>query len=207
MGIEIFFSFFVATIISFAGSLQPGLINMGVLYVGYNRSRNAAIKMAIGGVLPEIIYSAIALFLYLKSAEFSFVKVILNIIFIPLLFFAGIYLLRKKEKSENLLGQDDHNFKNGFMIGMLNPLLIPFWIIWINQVVEHGFLKLDNLNTQMAFVIGAAVGAFLLLIFVAFVTVKYKDQLERILKGKINRLLGIICIILAFVELFRLLIG
>lgn len=206
MGIDIFFSFLLATVISFIGSLQPGLVNMGVLYAGYHRSRNAAIKMAIGGVLPEIIYSAIALFLYMKAAEFSYIKEGLNILFIPLLLIAGIYLLRKKASKEEMKNQNDHDFTNGFMIGMVNPLLIPFWLIWIQQVVQRGYLELSNFYAQTAFVLGTAVGALVLLLVVAFNTAKYKTQLEKILKGRLNFLLGLICIILACVELFRLLV-
>ncbi|MBP6511915.1 MAG: LysE family transporter [Bacteroidia bacterium] len=207
MGIDVFISFLFATVISFVGSLQPGLVNMGVLYAGYHHSRNAAIKMALGGILPEIIYSAIALFLYKKAAEFSFIKETLNILFIPLLLMAGIYLLKKKPSKEEIKNQNGHDFTNGFMIGMVNPLLIPFWLIWIQQVVQRGYLELSNFYTQAAFVLGTAVGALVLLLVVAFNTVRYKTQLEKIIKGRLNFLLGLICIILACVELFRLLMG
>lgn len=207
MGNEIFISFIIATLISFIGSLQPGLLNMGVLYTGYHRSKSAAIRMAIGGVVPEIIYSSISIMLYSKAAEYTYLKEGLSMLFIPLLFLAGIYLFRKKARKETSHSWKSNDFKNGFMIGMVNPLLVPFWLIWVQQVVQRGYLKLDNLAAQMAFVIGTAFGALLLLLIVAFFTVKYKDQLERTLEGKINKLLGIICIILAFVELFRLLIG
>ena len=204
---EIFISFFLATLISFLGSLQPGLLNMGILYTGYHRSKSAAIRMAIGGVVPELIYSSIAIFLYLKAAEYIYIKEVLSFLFIPLLFLAGVYLYRKKAKEEASHSLKSTDFKNGFMIGLVNPLLIPFWLIWVQQVVQRGYIKLKNPSVQIAFVIGTAVGALLLLLMVAFFTVKYKEQLERTLKGKINKLLGIICIILAFVELVRLLIG
>ncbi|MBK7966237.1 MAG: LysE family transporter [Bacteroidetes bacterium] len=204
---EIFISFFLATLISFLGSLQPGLLNMGILYTGYHRSKSAAIRMAIGGVVPELIYSSIAIFLYLKAAEYIYIKEVLSFLFIPLLFLAGVYLYRKKAKEEASHSLKSNDFKNGFMIGLVNPLLIPFWLIWVQQVVQRGYIKLKNPSVQIAFVIGTAVGALLLLLMVAFFTVKYKEQLERTLKGKINKLLGIICIILAFVELVRLLIG
>jgi threonine/homoserine/homoserine lactone efflux protein len=205
MGVEILFSFFLAAAISFIGSLQPGLVNMGVLYAGYHRSRRAAINMALGGVIPEVIYSGVALFLYKKAAEFSFIKELLNILFIPVLLIAGIYLLRKKASKEEFTMRNSHDFTNGFLIGMANPLFIPFWLIWVQQVVQRGYLKLDTFYTQVAFVIGTAVGAFMLLLVVAYNTAKYKMQLEKMLKGRLNFLLGFICIILACVELFRLL--
>jgi threonine/homoserine/homoserine lactone efflux protein len=118
---------------------------------------------------------------------------------------AGIYLFSKRPKEEALHSLKSNDFKNGFMIGLVNPLLVPFWLIWVQQVVQRGYVKLENLGTKIAFVLGTAVGALLLLLMVAFFTVRYKDQLEKTLKGKINKLLGIICIILAFVELVRLL--
>jgi threonine/homoserine/homoserine lactone efflux protein len=204
---EIFISFFLATLISFIGSLQPGLLNMGVLYTGYHRSKTAAIRMAIGGVVPELIYSSIAIFLYLKAAEYIYIKKVLSFLFIPLLFMVGIYLFNKKPKEEALHSLKSNDLKNGFMIGLVNPLLVPFWLIWVQQVVQRGYIKLENLGAKIAFVLGTAVGALLLLLMVAFFTVRYKDQLEKTLKGKINKLLGIICIILAFVELYRLLMG
>lgn len=207
MGNEIFISFLIAALISFLGSIQPGLLNMGVLYTGYHRSKAAAIRMAFGGVVPEIIYSSVAIILYLKAAEYEYLRKGLGLLFIPLLLLAGIYLFRKKTKEGSSQSLRSNDFKNGLMIGLVNPQLIPFWLIWVQQVMQRGYLKLDNLSVQIAFVMGTSFGALLLLLIVAFFTVKYKDTLERALKGKINKLLGIICIILAFVELFRLLMG
>lgn len=207
MGNEIFISFLVAALISFIGSLQPGLLNMGVLYTGYHRSRTAAIRMAFGGVVPEIIYSSIAIIFYVKAAEYEYLREELSLLFIPFLLLAGIYLFRKKVKDESSQSLESNDFKNGLMIGLVNPQLIPFWLIWVQQIMQRGYLNLNNQNVQIAFVIGAAFGALLLLLFVAFFTLKYKDTIKRALKGRINKLLGIICIILAFVELFRLLMG
>jgi threonine/homoserine/homoserine lactone efflux protein len=207
MGNEVILSFLLAALISFLGSLQPGLLNMGVLYTGYHQSKTEAIKMAIGGVGPEIIYSSVAVMLYLKAAKYEYLKDLLSLFFIPLLFLAGVYLFKKKVQEGAPPSLKKNNFKNGFLIGLVNPLLIPFWLIWVQQVVQRGCIKLDTLISQIAFVTGTAFGALLLLLMVAFFTFKYMSTLHKVLKGEINKVLGIICIILAFVEIFRLLMA
>ncbi|MBT8326680.1 MAG: LysE family transporter, partial [Bacteroidia bacterium] len=53
---------FVAGVLSFWGSLQLGLVNVAVIETAISKGRKPAIWLAIGGVLPEIPYTLIAIY-------------------------------------------------------------------------------------------------------------------------------------------------
>lgn len=206
MGIEILISFLLAALISFVGSLQPGLVNLSVLYSGYHHSRRAAMKVAIGSIIPDVLYTTVALYLYAISSDVLFFKTMLHYFFVPLLLGFGMYLFSKKESANREETAKRPNFMRGVFIGLVNPFIIPFWLLWINQIIDRNLLSLATTESQAAFVMGSAVGAFALLMCVVFLTARYKDQMESMAKGSINRALGIICFILAGVEMIRLLL-
>ena len=54
------FLFVIATVASFIGSLQAGLVYTAVLAHTIQRGRDAGRRMAIGGALPELLYAALA---------------------------------------------------------------------------------------------------------------------------------------------------
>ena len=53
-------SFSIAAVISFIGSLQPGPVNLQVLYSGFAGSRKQALLCAAGGIVPEFVYCVLA---------------------------------------------------------------------------------------------------------------------------------------------------
>ena len=61
MAIELFYLFVLSSLISFVGSLQPGPVNLSVIHASYSQNFKTALLVAIGGALPELIYSAAAL--------------------------------------------------------------------------------------------------------------------------------------------------
>jgi hypothetical protein len=52
--------FLCTTIISFMGSLQPGPLNMSVVQLSLHDNPKGALKMNVGGCIPEFVYSLLA---------------------------------------------------------------------------------------------------------------------------------------------------
>ena len=58
--VEILLLFIIATVASFIGSLQAGLVNTAVLAHTVQRGPEAGRRLAIGGSIPEVLYAGAA---------------------------------------------------------------------------------------------------------------------------------------------------
>ena len=74
-----FVLFITVAAISFVGSIQIGLVNLAVMQTTLYRSCSAGMLVAIGGCLPEFIYSFIALKCVVFLQENQFFIAWLNI--------------------------------------------------------------------------------------------------------------------------------
>ena len=52
--------FLVVSVISFVGSIHPGTVNLAVVQTTLGHSRRAGLYLALGGSLPELVYSLLA---------------------------------------------------------------------------------------------------------------------------------------------------
>jgi threonine/homoserine/homoserine lactone efflux protein len=196
-------SFSIAAVISFIGSFQPGPVNLQVLYSGFNGARKQALLCAVGGVLPEFVYCSMAMFFHVKLQEYKFDFVWLKLLNISVLLLVGIYLLKSISTKEATSSTRQPGLFSGFMAGMLNPFLLPFWLFVIFQSGYLEFLTLNEIPEQIAFIAGSGAGAFLFLYGMIIVAPRLRDSVEKKIKLNSNRIIGGICIILALTEIIR----
>lgn len=206
------FVFLATSIISFVGSVQLGPVNLSVIRHTLERDLRTGLRVASGGCVPEIIYSSLAIW----GVEFigrheSFFK-IFELVVIPVFLGLGIYNYLKKEKSNG--GEDNDNgtvlpserssFLKGFLLGMLNPQLFIFWFTSLVYINSFEFMKINDLPSKASFVAGTAAGAFILLFTIAAITHQKKAFITKSLsKYNINRIVGIIFMLLAVVQAYN----
>ena len=201
---EFFLSFLLASVISFIGSLQPGPVNLYVIYAGLHKDRRSAFRLAIGGVIPEIIYSAMAMYITLQIKEMEVVQGFIKVLTIPFLLITGI-LMWRKEKKETQIAGDVTSFPllKGFLAGGMNPMLLPFWVFVLYQTRQHQVLSLNDHFSKAGFIAGTASGAFILLLLLVIYTEKISQKSVHFSKIAFNKLLGIIFLTLALIEFLR----
>lgn len=204
MAVEIFLSFIMATVISFIGSLQPGPVNLSVLHAAVVQNRSSALKLAFGGALPELLYCGLAMAISVRMLNLFHVQRILEFALAPVLFLSGVALLIKSSSVQKKGSEwRTFPFAKGLFLGLLNPLLLPFWSIVILKIQSGGNLHLEDPIARLSFVAGSFFGAFLLLVLIARVVDKPSDKTMIFFKSKGNKLFGVVFIILAFLEILR----
>ncbi len=210
------FILIITLLISFVGSVQLGPVNITVIRYSVSNQFKAALLIGLGGALPELIYSSIAI----KGAAFleQFPNA-LNYLFwisIPLFFIVGLYFifnpkLRIKQKDLEL---EVEKIKSkevlksifiGFSIGIINPMLLPFWIIVLNTYHSYGLMLDNKLLETLAFIIGTGLGAFLLQYSLVVLIKKYSQRFERLIINYSNPVTGWMFVILAIVQLVNFL--
>ncbi len=207
MVIEFVLIFLAASFISFIGSIQPGPVNMQVMHASYTYNFKSAALVAIGGVLPELFYATMAIWFSVYFMMNSYLLNLLQWISIPFFFVSGMVLIYKKSSSFNLsyANVNGNLLIRGFFAGLLNPMLFAFWLMVINFFSHTKIFALHTFYSRVAFIAGAAAGAFGLLLLFALLTIRSKGLLDKILAGNMNRITGLVFIIFAGVALIRLL--
>lgn len=199
--------FIIAALVSFAGSLQPGPVNLAVIHTCLNADIRKAMVVAVGGVIPEIIYSSLGIWFSLFIMTHQWLNEILQILaIITFLAIGFIFIFKKEQKKEVIFEQGKGKlFAIGFISGFLNPMMFPFWLMVASLINNSGYTVIDNLPSQIGFVAGTAAGAFALLFVSARIAQRQRKKIFSLFKGRFNLLMGIIFIILATWESFKLL--
>jgi threonine/homoserine/homoserine lactone efflux protein len=201
---EVLTCFLVAAALSFAGSLQPGPVNMAVIGTAYRNGFRPSLWFALGGALPELIYSAAAIACAGSLQPDSRISLLLRGIAIPVLFAGGIMLWMKKENQQAAPKQ--HKSKlllSGFMLGAMNPMLFAFWFITCHYLQSNGIVSISGTFNSAAFIAGTAAGAFLLLLLLAWLVQQQHSRLTQVFGKRMNRLIGAAFIIFALTETVR----
>lgn len=207
--------FVFSSLASFIGSLQLGPVNLFVIDSVGKGSKTNAYWVALGGVVPEFIYCALAVYsgaLFLKS---PLVLLVIKILLIIVLIGMAWWFLFKKAHSAPpsaspavtpLALQPGRNFIKGFSLAALNPQLWPFWLfmlVWFNSMA---FTEVKSGLDKAAYIAGSGIGALALLIAIIETVTRYRTRLATWLNHKFyNKALAWIFFAIALHQLITLL--
>lgn len=159
---------------SFLGSIPPGAINLSVLQLGIEHREGAALRFGLAAALIEIPYAFIAIRFQslLESSPWLIdnFKLIAAIILLVL----GILSLRQQHSSapsSALLEKiQKSGFRRGLLISLFNPMAIPFWIGVTAYLKQQGWVLLDTIGQEAAYIGGLALGTFALLFCLTYLS-------------------------------------
>ncbi len=186
--------FLFASGISFAGSLQVGLVNLSVIKATLTRGRVTALWIALGGCLPELFYAGLAVVAGNFASQYPQVMHALDQGLAAVFLGIGIVmLLRKPQPLHNSISPVRKSwgaFWQGFGLAMINPQLLPFWF-GVYVYAQRTFFSLPGKLLQVCFVSGTAFGAWLLLFLLVQVTHRYRQNIFQWLgRYNFNRVAG-----------------
>lgn len=202
---ESFVILVVTALISFAGSVQPGPVNLAVVQATVARSFKTGIWVAISGTIPEIIYTIVALKSQIFLMENQKLLEILELAVIPFFLIIGIhnFCFTSKSSAEIKLNNESKEIFNGFIKGILNPQLLPFWLVVL--VYFRSFFNFQSFSSQLSFISGAALGAFLILLMFACLTNRFQIRLLSLFKKyPIDKVIGVFFISMSLYQVFRI---
>ena len=188
--ISILLIFIFSCLVSFIGSLQLGPVNLFVINSALHSGRKTAYYIAIGGCIPEFIYCALAVFANSYLLNYQWLIISFKIAFIIVLLIVGFIFYFKKHSSISIKNNTLANQKQmqyilkGFSLAALNPQLLPFWVfvqVYFNSIK---FLEIQSNLQKFSYILGAGVGAFILLALLVQIVSKYKQMFLRYLNNK-----------------------
>ncbi len=170
--------FIVATIVSFVGSIPPGTINISVMQLAIKHQKSTAIAFGAAAALVELFYAGFTVRFHIFLTENTNITDYFHVIAGTAMVILGILNLRSNTKTSDVKTIHEqvkkrNAFKKGVILGIANPLTVPFWLAVTAYLQKHEWITLDGMNLY-AYAIGISAGTFILLLLVTQLGSRFK---------------------------------
>jgi threonine/homoserine/homoserine lactone efflux protein len=194
--------FLITFIISYLGSIPPGVANVSVMQMGMKNHKRAAIFFSLSACLVEFLYAGLTVKFQLFLQASTRLESIFHLITAAALIAVGILSMRSKSTTSDVHGQEiakgRDGFKKGIVLGFLNPMTIPFWLMVTAYIQNHQIIPLDG-AAFWTYLTGISLGTFALLMTVLWLGNKFKRISDNQLL--VHKVPGILLIILGIYTL------
>lgn len=194
--IEVFSTFGVAFLFSFIGTIPPGTLSLTVIQLGLNHRINAAWRMALAAALIEYPYAWIAVEFQDFLAQSLVFTHNFHLVSAFVMVSLGVLSLWTAARPSGFSQRfEASGFRKGLVLGILNPLAIPFWMAMTAYLKTYGWVNLSDRYEVHAYLLGVSSGTlvvFMLLAYLARRVVGYfkSDNILKKVPGTVLILLG-----------------
>ena len=172
----IFLTFFIGLIANFVGYIPPGNINLTLVQITINRGLKQAVQFIIAFSCVEFFFT----YFIMNAAKWLSMQVNLDVaidwIMVILFSVLGTITWLNRNKPPETKYSEHDSIRYGILLGFLNPMQIPFWMITGTYLITHEWIVIGRLDLVI-FSIGSAGGAFLCLFlyarFAAYIQSKF----------------------------------
>src|SRR5471030_163963 len=162
----IFLTLFLGLFANFIGYIPPGNINLSLVQITINRGLKQAMLFITSFSCVELFFT----YAIMHAAKWLSAQVKLDeaIDWVMVVLFGVMgtitWIHRKKPPQKEYA--EHESIRYGILMGFLNPVQIPFWMITGTYLITHQWIVTGN-TALVIFSIGSAAGAFLCLFFYA----------------------------------------
>jgi threonine/homoserine/homoserine lactone efflux protein len=152
-------------LISFLGSLPPGMTNVITIQLAISGQYLNAAWFALGTVIAEVIYAKICLAMINQIFRFEFIIKMLRwfvLVALSAMAITSFIAFAKGwvHSTGDLIAGDESAFISGFLLMAINPVQIPFWLGWTTILVERK-IQVFSPQSQTAYLSGIGLGSLL----------------------------------------------
>jgi threonine/homoserine/homoserine lactone efflux protein len=202
-------NFLLSFLFSFSGSLTPGTINMTAVQLGLEQNTKIIWRLALGAAIMEYVYAFLAVkFEYIITSSPVVVKNF-HLLAAIVMMILGILNLRSASKPSPLYQKfNDSGFRRGLILGIFNPLAMPYWIAITAYLRSQHWVDFSSTLYLHSFLLGVSAGVFILLNLVGFfskkvITLFQHNTFIKKIPGFILLLFGCYALIRYFILLSR----
>lgn len=195
-------NFLFAFAFSFVGSIPPGTINLTVLQLGLDHKIKIALRLSVAAALVEYPYAWLAV-VFEKMITSS--PVILDnfklITAVVMIVFGTLNILSARKPTGFAQKFQQSGFRRGLVLGILNPMAMPFWIAITAYLNIQGWISISTDGQLHSYLAGVSLGAFALLILLAYLAKRMVSVFQS--SSKVKFIPGVVLLALglyAFIE-------
>jgi threonine/homoserine/homoserine lactone efflux protein len=197
-------NFGVAFFFTFIGTIPPGTLNLSIRQLGNDNKIRVAWRFALAASMIEYPYAWLAVKfekLITSSPVFEENAQLITAVVMTLLGAVSLYTPKKTSRLSEKLSNS--GFMRGLVLGILNPLALPFWVGTTAYLNSQHWIDLSTSLGLQAYLIGICLGTLSLFILLVYLAQKIASvfQESKILK-KIPGVILLALGIYAFVNYF-----
>ena len=176
----VFQVFLIIYLVSLLGTIPPATINISVMQLTLKRKVKSGLFLGLGAALVDTIYAGLAVqvqrFLSERIEVTNYFYLLAAVVLIAL----GIAsLVRKPAVMEVELKEDERlGFAKGVILGILNPLAMPFWLGVTSYLQLIGLISLNEGLNYWSYIIAVFLGEFTLLAIIVKIGKRFKSVSE-----------------------------
>lgn len=198
--------FFIGIFASVLGALPLGASNIAVINTTLKQNAKQAYKIAIAAGIAEVLLSLYALHCNIVAQNFINNNMWLQVTIVFLLLFIGAFLFFKKqtEKQANRKALTKSKYATGFLLGILNPPVLIYWIVAIGFLNKSNFvlsLK-SSLLVLFLFFAGIYLGKLITLYLYSKFSLIIKNRVQNI-NLVVNKITGFLLMVIAVFQVVK----
>lgn len=158
----LFLTFFLGLILNSLGYIPPGNINLTVVQLTISRGIKQALYFIVAFSAIEVLFTfGVMRFVQWLSSEIKF-DYYIDWVMIFLFLVLGISTWRSRKEMPKADYSKKDSIRYGMVLGVLNPMQIPFWLFVGTYLISHEWIDIGYLSLTV-FSIGSGIGAGLAL--------------------------------------------
>src|ERR1700753_2982098 len=151
----IFLTFFLGLAANFVGYIPPGNINLTLVQITINRGFKQALQFCIAFSCVEFFFTYFIMHAAKWLSEQVHLDVIIDWVMFALFLVLGTITWLNRKKPPEANPGEHASIKYGILLGFLNPMQIPFWMITGTYLITHEWI-LDGKLALVIFRLGSA---------------------------------------------------
>lgn len=167
--------FLVSLVISALGTIPPATINITVMQLSLKQRAMSAAMLSLGAGIVDTFYAGLAISIHIflsEKVEFTnYFYLIAAIVLIAL--GIGSIFAKKVEIDEEVKDQGNVGFIKGLILGILNPLAMPFWLGVTTYLSVNGWINLEGPNF-IGYILGVFIGEVGFLMIIIRIGIRFK---------------------------------
>ena len=197
----IFLTFFIGIICNAIGYIPPGNINLTAVQITINRGLKQAYYFIIAFSSVEMLFTfGVMRFVQWLSSTVKLAQTI-DMLMILVFLVLGIMTWRSRREMPKADYSKKDSIRYGMVLGVLNPMQIPYWLFVGTYLISHEYIKTGYLSL-IVFSIGSGIGAALVLYgFVRFAG--YIQEKFTLSSYVVNKSIAILFFALSGYHLFK----
>lgn len=168
---ELLLTFLAGFALSGLGSIPPGSLNLSIIQLGLEHRINVAWRFALAAAIIEYPYAWLAIGFEELINRSPAITANIELISAAVLIGLGIVNLRIAGNSGLFYQKfNSSGFRRGLLLGILNPLAIPYWIGITAYLKSMNLIRISSPAETQAYLFGIVMGALALLISLAYLS-------------------------------------
>jgi threonine/homoserine/homoserine lactone efflux protein len=170
----IFLTLLAGVIANFIGYVPPGNVNLTLVQITINRGIKQALQFIVAFSSVEFFFTYVVMLGAKWLSEEVRLDTIIDWVMVVLFGTLATITWRNRNNPPKTTYSQHASIKYGILLGFLNPMQIPFWMVTGTYLITHEWID-DKPLDLVFFSIGSAMGAFIAL----FLYAKFASYLQK----------------------------